>query len=161
MMKCAKLGVFPLVLFLAACGTGVDPSGLSIGIGGGNGHVGMGTTVHFPMGGHRDDDIHAVNQSIVTYFDANNQPQHTPIKGGSYRKLLATQSGDLYLVQDFYVDNGKKRTDPMLITKNQLTDFAAYPADGSQTLYYPSGNVHTQTQYQNGKAIRSQSWADR
>lgn len=160
MMNDAKLYILPMVL-LAACSTGFDPSGLSIGIGGGNGHVGMGTTVHFPMGGHHDGDINGVHQKIITYFNGDNRPQNTPSKGGSYRQLLATQSADLYLVQDFYVDNGKKRTDPMLISKRQLTDFAAYPADGSQTLYYPSGNLHTQTQYRNGKAIHSQSWADR
>lgn len=149
------------MLLLTGCDTGIGPSGFSIGIGGGNHHVGMGTRIDFPLGVHNQQGIDAVNQRVVAYFDAAGYLRNHWLAGGSYRQLLAVRRGDLYLVQDFYVDNGKKRTDPMLISKNQLTDFAAYPVDGSQTLYYPSGNVHTQAQYRNGKVVRSQSWPNR
>lgn len=146
------------LLGLFAC----TPSGVSVGIGGGSGNFGIGTTLNFPIGGTGNTGgIQVSEEQIVTYFDAGFKPQRKPAKGGYYRELLAKRSGHLYLVQDFYEDSRKKRTDPMLLSKDKLEQFHAFPTDGSHSVYYESGRLATQTQYQNGQALRSQSWADR
>ena len=110
-----------------------------------------GADVPFPPGG---DNF----QPGIEGFDAQFKAQRSPAKGGYYRELLAKRPGKHYLVQDFYEDSRRKRTDPMLLQQSQLMDFYAYPADGSHSVYYNNGNLATQTQYQNGKAVRSESW---
>ena len=150
-----RIGItLPCALLLAAC----TPSGMSIGIGGGS-HFGIGTSLHFPLGQNvNNSGLNISEEQIITFFDANFKAQRSPAKGGYYRELLAKRPGKLYLVQDFYEDSRRKRTDPMLLQQSQLMDFYAYPADGSHSVYYNNGNLATQTQYQNGKAVRSESW---
>ena len=154
-------GILTVLLTVTACSGGISPAGLSIGIGGGSHHVGIGTALTIPLGSRSNGGIHVSEQTVASYFAADGQAKNQPVAGGFFRKILSQQSGGLYLVQDFYHDNGQKRTDPMLIEQSQLKNAFAYPQSGSQTLYYPSGNVQTQTQYQQGRAIRSQSWPDR
>ncbi|WP_037587314.1 hypothetical protein [Stenoxybacter acetivorans] len=153
-----------LSLFLSACGVGLGiggPAGVSIGIGGGGSHVGFGTSVQFPIGGTNNSGINVIEEEVVAFFDSNGRAQKQATKDGYYRQLLARRGGGLYLVQDFYEDSAKKRTDSMLLTQSQLQEFYAVPNDGNYTVYYPSGRVRTQTQYQNGKAIHSKTWQDR
>ena len=156
-MKSTHLLTLPCALLLAAC----TPSGMSIGIGGGGSHFGIGTSLHFPLGQNvNNSGLNISEEQIITFFDAQFKAQRSPAKGGYYRELLAKRPGKLYLVQDFYEDSRRKRTDPMLLQQSQLMDFYAYPANGSHSVYYNNGNLATQTQYQNGKAVRSESWPE-
>ncbi len=157
-MKTTLLPLIVTTLLLAAC----TPAGISIGLGGGTGGFGIGTNIHFPIGGNSQNQggVRVIEEKIVTYFDSRRQPQSQPAKDGYYRELLAQRRGGLYLVQDFYESGARKRSDPMLIEKHQLFDFYAHPASGSHSVYYPSGRLASQTQYQDGKVIRSQTWLD-
>lgn len=154
----------PLMLSLLtiACLSACTPSGISIGIGGGGSRFGVGTSVHFPIGHKRPDSgIQVHDTRIVTYFDAQQRAQDTPAPDGYYRELLAERRGGLYLVQDFYAKGARKRSDPMLISQAQLRDLNAHPHNGSLSLYHASGRLARQAQYQDGKAVRDQSWPDR
>ena len=148
---------FLAAALLSACA----PSGLSIGVGGGGSRFGVGTSLHFPIGQQaQSGGIRVHETQIVTYFDAQQRAQNRPAAGGYYRELLAQRRSGLYLVQDFYADGARKRSDPMLITQAQLRDFHAHPHDGSLSLYHPSGRLARQVQYQNGTIVREQSWPD-
>ncbi|MCP2040629.1 hypothetical protein L1281_001212 [Neisseria sp. HSC-16F19] len=151
-----------LSLLTAVCLSACGGSGLSIGVGGGGGNFGVGTSLHFPIGqGKQADGTNVQNHKIITYFDTQQRAQNKPVAGGYYRELLAERRGGLYLVQDFYTDGARKRSDPMLISQAQLRDFHAHPDNGSLSIYHASGRLARQVQYQDGKAIRDQSWPDR
>ena len=113
-MKSTYFLTLPCTLLLAAC----MPSGISIGIGGGGSNFGIGTSLNFPLGQNvNNSGLNISEEQIITFFDAQFKAQRSPAKGGYYRELLAKRPGKLYLVQDFYEDSRRKRTDPCCCNK--------------------------------------------
>lgn len=150
-MKAYTLLLLPV---LAACSS--SPSGMSVNLGIGSSigrHVGLGTSVNIPVGlpGKRDPGINTIEEQTVTHFDAQGNTSETAVKGGYYRQLISKRSDSEYIVQDFYQDNAKKRTDPMILSRNQLMDLNAHPHEGTLTVYAYNGNIMRQQTYQNGK----------
>ncbi|MDO4641635.1 MAG: NemA protein [Neisseria sp.] len=149
----ASLLVLPC---LAACSA--DPSGMSVNLGIGSSigrHVGLGTSVNIPVGmaGKKPNagGVNVIDEQIVTHFDAQGNTSESAVKGGFYRQLISKRNNSEYIVQDFYEDNAKKRTDPMVLSRNQLMDFNAHPQDGTLTVYAYNGNIMRQQTYQSGK----------
>lgn len=154
---------------LSACTAGTSgASGMSVGVGLGTtigNHVGLGTSLNIPISlgtgqngnrsDHDQDGINIINQQIVTYFDAHGTPTNSAVKGGFYRQLLSKRNNE-YVVQDFYGDNGQKRTDPYTLNRDQLIQFRATPVNGSLTTYAYNGQIMQQQVFQNGKLIRAQ-----
>lgn len=151
-----------LATALGACSTGTP--GMSVGVGLGTGigrHLGIGTSLNIPIRldqstGKTTDNggVNIIEEKIITHFDAQGIPSNAAVKGGFYRQLISKRGND-YLVQDFYSDNGRKRTDPYTLTRDQLMQFKATPANGSLVSYAYNGNVMQQQVFQNGKLIRA------
>lgn len=140
---------------LSACG-GVS---LGLGLGGNIGrHVGLGAGINIPIGNKSHPQanvkdksgIHIFEEKIITYFDAQGQASDNSNKNGYYRRLLSKQTDDNYWVQDFY-STGEKRTEPMLLTAEQLFIFRAHPQNGKHTVYAINGNIMSQQNFLNGK----------
>lgn len=149
-------------------GCSVGTPGMSVGLGVGTklgSHVGLGTSLNIPVrldrnqtssNTNRDNrgGVNIVDEQIVTYFDAQGTPSNNMVKGGFYRQLLSKRNKE-YVVQDFYSDNSAKRTDPYTITRDQLMQFRAAPANGSLTVYAYNGNIMQQQVFQNGKLVQA------
>ncbi|QEY24944.1 NemA protein [Neisseria animalis] len=147
-----------LTALLSACTA--TPSGMSVGLGIGSrlgSHIGLGTSLNIPIDFDRRktgniDSPNILDEQIITYFDAKGNASNSAVKGGYYRQLLNKRGND-YIVQDFYGDNGRKRTDPYTLSRNQLMQFHALPENGSLTTYAYNGNVMQQQVFQNGRLI--------
>lgn len=153
-----------LISTLSACSVGTP--GMSVGLGVGThvgSHLGLGTSLNIPISLDKNKagntpsntGINIIDEQIVTYFDAHGNTSTHAVKGGYYRQLLNKRGND-YIVQDFYSDNSKKRTDPFLLNRKQLMQFRATPSDGSLTTYAYNGNIMQQQVFQNGKLISAQ-----
>lgn len=152
-------------LFLAGCSVNGTPGmAVNLGIGSTIGHhLGLGTSLSIPVTlGNKantanpsgnNGGINVYEEQIVTYFDAHGQTSDAAVKGGFYRQLIGKRNANEYIVQDYYGDNAKKRTDPMVLDKSQLMDFRAHPNDGTLTIYAYNGAVMQQQVYQQGKLI--------
>lgn len=148
-------------LSLSACSTGTPGMSLGVGVGSSIGrHVGVGTSLNIPISFDKnqpnvssEDGLRVVEEQIVTYFDAQGQTSNAAVKGGYYRQLISKRNNNEYIVQDFYGDNGRKRTDPYTLTRAQLMNFRATPHDGTLTVYAYNGNIMQQQVYQNGRLI--------
>lgn len=144
---------------LTACTA--SPSGMAVNLGIGSSigrHVGLGTSVSIPVqlpSRTSSDRINTSEEQIVTYFDAQGRTSDSAVKGGYYRQLISKRGNNEYIVQDFYESNSKKRTDPIILKRNQLMDFNAYPQDGTLTIYAHNGNIMRQQTYQNGKLTKA------
>ncbi|UOO82829.1 NemA protein [Uruburuella testudinis] len=147
---------------LSACTVGTP--GMSVGLGMGTSigrHVGLGTSINIPVGLDKtragttnDSGINVIEEQIVTYFDAQGNTQNTVARGGFHRQLLNKRDNE-YIVQDFYSDNNRKRTDPYTLSRNQLMRFRAHPDNGTLTTYAYNGNLMQQQVYQNGRLINA------
>ena len=146
---------------LTACTANSPRMSVGLGLGTGIGsHIGLGTSVNIPVGIDKRENripknnggIHIIEEQIVTYFDAQGNPADSPVKGGYYRQLISRHNHE-YLVQDFYSDNSRKRTDPYPLPRERLLQFRATPYDGSLTVYAYNGNVMQQQVFKNGKLI--------
>lgn len=147
-----------LVSAVSACSVGTP--GMSVGLGVGTNigrHVGLGTSINIPVGidhNRKQSGVNVVEEQIVTYFDSKGKAGNQPVQGGFYRQLISKR-GNEYIVQDFYYDNSKKRTDPYTLSRKQLLDFHAYPENGALTVYAYNGNLMQQRVYRNGKLINA------
>lgn len=147
-----------LISTLSACSIGT--SGLSVGLGLGTSignHIGLGTSLNIPVSLDKNENknnggVNIIEEKIISYFDIHGNPSNTEIKNGFYRQLISKRHND-YIVQDFYNDNGQKRTDPYTLTRNQLIQFNATPTNGSLTTYAYNGNVMQHQVFQNGKLV--------
>ncbi len=150
-----------LAVSLSACSVGTP--GMSVGLGVGTGigrHVGLGTSINIPVGldktrsGNSGSGVNVIEEQIVTYFDAQGKAVDSQTQGGYYRQLISKR-GSEYIVQDFYSDNSRKRTDPYSLSRTQLMDFRAHPANGTLTTYAYNGNLMQQQVYQNNRLINA------
>lgn len=151
-------------LCTALCACTVGTPGMSVGVGVGTGigrHVGLGTSINIPVGldrtrtgGNTKDGVNVVEEQTVTYFDTQGNARNQPVKGGFQRRLIGKRSNE-YTVQDFYSDNGQKRTDPYTLPRSRLMDFRAHPEDGTLTTYAYNGNVMQQQVFKNGKLVNA------
>jgi hypothetical protein len=155
-----KLSTYSLmaVLVLAGCSSsGGNGMSVNLGLGGLVGkHVGLGTSVNIPIGsGNKTDEsgVRVLEEQIVTYFDAQGRTSDNAVKGGFRRELISKRDNNEYIVQDFYEDNSRKRTDPMVLTRAQLMDFRAHPNDGTLTVYAYNGNIMQQQTYRQGRLV--------
>ena len=55
----------------------------------------------------------------------------------------------------FTATTAKKRTDPYVLSRNQLMQFRATPSNGSLTTYAYNGTVMQQQVFQNGKLVNA------
>ncbi|MDO5640024.1 MAG: NemA protein [Neisseria sp.] len=152
-----------LAVSLSACSVGTP--GMSVGLGVGTSigrHVGLGTSINIPVGLDKtrtgnssgNGGVSVVEEQIVTYFDARGNAVSNQTQGGYYRQLI-NKRGDEYIVQDFYGDTNRKRTDPYTLSRSQLMDFRAHPANGTLTTYAYNGNLMQQQVYQNNRLINA------
>lgn len=164
-MKRNTLICMVMSVWLVGCANGISSNGVSLGIGLGGmlgNHVGIGTSVNIPLGGNSgslktdtaNTGLNVFEEQIVTYFDANGMAKDAAVKGGFYRKLLSKPSSDEYLVQDFYEMGGVKRTDPMILSRDQLTTFRANPRNGTLTVYAINGNVMQNQVFKNNQIVK-------
>lgn len=162
-MNQKTLGIsFCIALLLSACAGGISGSSASIGIGTHIGrHVGVGGTINLPLGGinkktsNTPAAVAFSEQQIITYFDTQGKAVNQAVKGGFQRRLLAKPADNEYLVQDFY-ESGEKRTDPMILNKEDVFQFRAHPQNGSYTVYAINGTIMLQQTFNNGKLINIQ-----
>lgn len=157
MMK-AKFLILLTSVALSACG-GVNSNGISLGIGLGGmlgNHVGIGTSVNIPIGNKTAETNTSpiITDSTLAHFDANGSPSDSAVKNGFYRKLLSKPSANEYLVQDFYEMGGSKRTDPMILSREQINTFRATPTNGTLTVYAINGNVMQSQIFKDGKLLK-------
>lgn len=168
-MKKPLLTALFMTGFLSACGgVGVSSNGISLGLnlGGmiGN-HVGIGTSVNIPLQTKSTTSSTTSTQNIskqdnlfsnqiITHFDTQGNATESAVMGGFYRQLLSKTHDQKYVVQDFY-STGEKRTDPMILTRDQLMTFRATPHNGTLTVYAINGNVMQQQVFQNQKIIKN------
>lgn len=157
-MKRILLGT-TLTALLGACSIGTP--GMSVGLGLGTSlgsNLGLGTSINIPVrfdpnqSSQDNGGVNIIEEQIITYFDARGQTSHQAVKGGFYRQLL-NKRGNEYVVQDFYSDNSRKRTDPYILGREQLMQFRATPHNGSLTTYAYNGNIMQQQAFQNGKLV--------
>ncbi|WP_107725880.1 NemA protein [Neisseria weaveri] len=150
-----------ITVMLCACTAGTP--GVSVGLGLGTNigsHVGLGTSINIPVGlknkpaGSDNSGINVIEEQIITYFDAKGGTSDLAIKGGFYRQLIKKR-GNEYIVQDFYGDNSKKRTDPYILPRERLMTFKTHPINGTLTTYAYNGNIMQQQTYQNDKLIKA------
>lgn len=143
-----------LSLVLSACNT--NGISLGVGIGGSIGkHVGIGTSVNIPVSTKQAEKVSKLNiqeQQIITYFDTQGNSSEKATSNGFYRQLITKQGNDAYWVQDFY-QSGEKRSEPMLLTREQLFIFRAHPSNGSYTIYAINGSIMLQQNFRNGQLI--------
>lgn len=148
-----------LITLLSACSVGTP--GMSIGLGLGTSlgsNVGLGTSINIPVrfdpkqNSQNNGGVNIIEEQIITYFDAHGQTSNQAVKGGFYRQLI-NKRGNEYVVQDFYSDNSRKRTDPYVLSREQLMQFRATPSNGSLTTYAYNGNIMQQQAFQNGKLV--------
>ena len=160
MIKYALLLAISCSLLLSACQ--ISPSGMSVNLGIGSNignHIGVGTSVNIPIRFQPSATQHGINvieEQIITYFDTQGRPSEQAVKGGFYRQLISKRNHNEYLVQDFYEDGGKKRTDPMILPRNVLFEFHAHPINGILKIYAYNGILMQQQIYQNNRLIRAQ-----
>lgn len=150
-----------VVVLLNACQ--ISPNGMSMNlgiVGGSGGHLNVGTSLNIPVrfgtASHQATASPTIEESIITHFDAQGVPSEQAVKGGFYRQLLSKRNAEEYVVQDFYADGGKKRTDPMVLPKATLFEFRAHPVNGTLTVYAYNGNIMRQQTYQNNHLINAQ-----
>ncbi|MDK4680722.1 NemA protein [Kingella negevensis] len=154
-----------LLATLSGCGVGVSDSGVSLGVGLGGSigrHVGLGTSINIPLTFDRNKTsttdsvsnggINVIENQIVTYFDAQGTATDSAVKGGFFRKLINKEK-DGFLVQDFY-STGEKRSDPMLLSREDAFSFRAHPSDGTYTTYAINGNIMQQYNYKKGVVVK-------
>lgn len=148
-----------LVTTLSACSVGTP--GMSVGVGLGTGigrHIGLGTSINIPVGTNigkaENNSIKTVEEPVVTYFDAQGKISNSAVKGGFHRQLLHRRSNE-YVVQDFYSDNNRKRTDPYTVDRKHLLEFRAHPENGTLTVYAYNGNIMQQQTYQKGQLVNA------
>lgn len=88
---------------------------------------------------------------IVAYFSPiqfGNEYSPTPLTTGYYRVIKQKNSHGQYLVQDFYIENRHKQSDPFWLDNAQdLHSFDPISIKGKIKLYYPTGEVFFTTQY--------------
>ncbi|WP_338809544.1 NemA protein [Neisseria leonii] len=160
-MKTALSAALVSTVLLGACTAGAPGMSVNLGIGSSIGrHIGLGTSVSIPVRldqGQTDKSggLNIIEEQIVTYFDAQGRKTDKQVPGGFHRQLISKRSSSDYLVQDFYSDNSRKRTDPMIIPRNALFDFDAHPADGTRTVYAYNGSLMQQQVYQNNRLINA------
>lgn len=143
---------------LAGCTAGSP--GMSVGIGLGTGigrHIGLGTSLNIPISldqnKTKQTEQNALKETgVIAYFDANGVPSNSAVKGGFYRQLISKRNQE-YVVQDFYSDNERKRTDPYTLNRENLTTFRAFPRDGSLVTYSYNGDVMQQQIFKNGRLV--------
>lgn len=156
------LSPIALSLLLAAC-SGMDGNNVSLGVGLGGTigrHVGLGTSLNIPLtigrgnqaNNPENSGINVIEEKVLTYFDAQGNASDNAVKGGYYRQLLSKQSNG-YWVQDFYA-TGEKRTEPMLLSREQAFTFRAHPNNGAYTVYAINGNIMQQQNFRNGQLVR-------
>lgn len=156
-MKYNNLIYMMIVVSLAGCANGITGNGVSLGIGLGGmlgSHVGIGTSVNIPLNRDSGSLNNLFEKQIVAYFDANGVVSDSAVKGGFYRQLLSKPSNDEYLVQDFYEMGGAKRTDPMILSRDQLMNFRANPRNGTLTVYAINGNVMQNQVFKNNQMVK-------
>ena len=158
MMKLTAYSIMA-ALVLAGCSSSGTGSGMSVNLGLGGligDHVGLGTSVNIPIGSSQktaENGVRVLEEQIVTYFDAHGRTSDNAVKGGFRRQLISKRGDNEYIVQDFYEDNNRKRTDPIVITRAKLMDFHAHPEDGTLTIYAYNGNVMQQQTYRQGRLV--------
>lgn len=150
--------IIPIIISLALNGC---TNGMSIGLGvGGVGkHIGLGTSVNIPITPKKSEQTEPLlankEQKILAYFNAQEQNVEQPSQHGFYRQLIAKETEHTFWVQDFY-QSGEKRTEPMLLTREQLFTFRAYPHNGSYTVYAINGHIMQQQNFRDGQVIKIQ-----
>lgn len=154
----AKFLILFSSLILAACG-GVNGNGVTLGLGLGGmlgNHVGIGTSLNIPLGNKAAESSTSpvIADSTLAHFDAHGTPSDSAVKNGFYRKLLSKPSANEYLVQDFYEMGGSKRTDPMILSREQIHTFRATPSNGTLTVYAINGNVMQSQIFKDGKLLK-------
>lgn len=159
-MKPALFPALILAVLLSACTAGTPGMAVNLGIGSSIGsHIGLGTSISIPVRfdqtqtAEAKGGLNVIDEQIVTYFDAQGRKTETQSQGGFYRQLISKRSDNEYLVQDFYSDNSRKRTDPMIIPRSALFDFEAHPSDGTRAVYAFNGNLMQQQVYQNNRLV--------
>lgn len=144
---------------LSACSVGTQ--GVSVGLGLGTSigsNLGLGTSINIPVKFDKsqtaNNSINTVDEQIISHFDAQGRTSNQAVKGGYYRQLL-NKRGQEYIVQDFYSDHSRKRTDPYILHRNQLLQFHATPENGALITYSYDGHIMRQQIFQNNKLISS------
>ena len=85
------------------------------------------------------------------YFDANSEPVDKASAGGYYRKTLGKTADGRDVIQDYYQDNGKPQTAPIILKKEaKLHDFDSGMSDSRIVWYREDGSVLATQDYKGG-----------
>ena len=85
------------------------------------------------------------------YFDADGAPVNKAAAGGYYRVVLGKTADGRDVIQDYYQDNGKPQTAPIILKKDaKLHDFDSGMSDSRIVWYREDGSVLATQDYKGG-----------
>ena len=85
------------------------------------------------------------------YFDADGSPVNKAAAGGYYRVVLGKTADGRDVIQDYYQDNGKPQTAPIILKKDaKLHDFDSGMSDSRIVWYREDGSVLATQDYKGG-----------
>ena len=95
-------------------------------------------------------------KDIVAYFsapdaDTNAEAVPQPAAGGFYRVLLGKDAKGCYRFEDHYQDSGNRQSVGITCAADDLRSWALDKPEGKMTLYRPSGQVRSESQFKNGR----------
>ena len=95
-------------------------------------------------------------KDIVAYFsapdaDTNAEAVPQPAAGGFYRVLLGKDAKGCYRFEDHYQDSGNRQGVGTTCAADDLSSWALDKPEGKMTLYRPSGQGRSESQFKNGR----------
>lgn len=87
--------------------------------------------------------------SVVAFFSRYWIPVDEKVPDGYYRKFIAMEEGDLFLIQDFFTETGRKQSDPVLVSNQYEVKNAGFlkTIKGPYVTWYQNGQKQSQALY--------------
>lgn len=87
--------------------------------------------------------------SVVGYFSRYWIPTDEKVAEGYYRRFIAMEEGDFFLIQDFFTDNNRKQSDPVLVSNIYEVKNSGFlkTIKGPYVTWYPNGQKQSESFY--------------